>query len=95
MDSGHISFCQLLNLNLSFPSTVYLSILYLVSLLIDKCLYTENISGVLLKLVLGLLLILICTNDLEKETDCEVVGIINQPKLQGRREVEEATTKHR
>ena len=25
MDSGHISFCQLLNLNLSLPSTVYLS----------------------------------------------------------------------
>ena len=49
----------------------------------------------MLKLVLGLLLILICTNDLEKETDCERVGIINQPKLQGRREVEEVTTKHR
>ena len=65
------------------------------SLLIDKCLYIENISGVLLKLVLGLLLILICTNDLEKETDCELVGIINQPKFQGRREVAEAATKHR
>lgn len=97
MDSGHISFCQPLNIILYFPSTVTQVdiFLYPISLLIDKYLYTENISGVLLKFVLGLLLILISKNDLEKENDCELAGITNQPKLQGRREVEEATTKHR
>lgn len=61
----------------------------------DKRILRTYLWGTLLKLVLGLLLILIFINSLEKGSDCELAGITNQPKLQGRLAVEEATTKHR
>lgn len=97
MDSGHATFCQLLNLTLSYlPTVIQVDIfLYLISLLTNTYILRTDFSGVLLKLVLGLLLILIFINDLEKGNGCELAGITNQAKLQGRREVEEATTEHR
>lgn len=95
MYSGHIPLCHLLKLILSFPlivTQVDIFLHFLTFLLKDKHILRTYLLGILLKLVLGLPLILIFINDLEKGNDCELAGTLNQPKLQGRREVEEATT---
>lgn len=97
MESGHIPLFKPLNIILYFPPTFTQADIsfYLISLLIGKHLLRTYLSGILLKLVLRLLLILIFINDLEERNDCEPAEITNQPKVQGRRGVEEATTKRR